>query len=150
MEGFQFFALTDRKTLAHGYKRRYYGICRSQFLGDPGTEMGSLYRLWWFITSMPMVLVPCVQDVAKVCRFVGTDDSPVVHYISNGLQPFGKIESVDNGRYFGKSTQYPLALDPFFKRGIGLGVECFGMGHTSRHPEQNYRIGRGWYFGHRF
>ena len=118
------------------------GIPRPFGLGNPSAQVRSGHRLRRFITGVPMVLVPRVENLPHVAGHVRADQRAAVEDGSDLLEPLRNADIVDDRRDRRKRAQHLVGGEPLFKRRVAFRVERLGVGHAAGHPQDDEAVGR--------
>src|SRR5436305_1666114 len=93
------------------------------------------------VTSVPMILVSRMQNKAEIRALKRADYSASVDNASNALQALRELDVIDCGIDTRKGAQYFFGAHAGFERRVSLGVEGLGLRHSTRHPENDHRVG---------
>ena len=78
------------------------GIARSERFGYHRAQVRHGERLRRDVAGVPVILMPGVQNEAKVGRLEGADEGAAVHYVCYALEALGDLDVVHRGVDRGK------------------------------------------------
>ena len=93
---------------------------------------------------MPVILVARVEDEAQIGGLKGADQGGAVHHLCHAFKAFGDFDVIDRCVNGGEGAQNLVGANARFKGRVAFGVPGFGLRHTTRHPDDDDGVCRGW------
>ncbi len=129
--------------LADRDERRHIRVLRAQRLRNHRADVRHRHRLRRDVAGVPVVLMPRVEDEAKVRGVERPDDRAAVDDAGNLLEALRELDVVHGGGDGGKRAEHFLAGHARLERRVVLRVECLGLRHAAGHPQHDDGIGGG-------
>jgi hypothetical protein len=84
-----------------------------------------------------------MEDGAEIGLDVGSDEGGPVHDFGDFGEAFADFDAVEGGVDGGECAEDLVDGEAFLEWLIGFGVEHFGSGHATAHPEEDAAVGFG-------
>ena len=107
---------------------------------QPSPDVRSSNRQRWFVTGVPVVLVPRMQDVAEVPEDVRADQCAAIKDRGDFLESFGNELTVDRRWNRGKCAEDLAGFHTRRKRRVAFRIQRLRMSHASAHPEDDQSV----------